>query len=300
MAIPTRGKAFRWHRAPGLLALLVTTVLLLAACGNDTSSEHGDQHGGEHGDDAVSLAHIHGLGINSADGQLYVASHNGVFRATGESPPEQIAGRSQDFMGFTIIGPDHFLGSGHPGPDDSDQPSHLGLIESTDAGQTWTSVSLSGEADFHAMEAKHGQVYGYDSISGELMVSRDRHEWDRRARLPLADIAVSPSTPGEVIATTEQGPARSTDGGRTFTPIDNAPTLVFLDWPSTDRLVGVGPNGALHISDDGGATWAEQGQVPGSPHAIVTHGESEVYVATEGGIHHSTDDGRTFTVFQSL
>jgi predicted small secreted protein len=300
MATPSMSKASGWHRGLALLAILVALVLLLAACGTDTVNGHGDQHRGEHGDHDVSLAHIHGLGVNSADGDLYAASHNGVFRVVGAGPPEQIAGRSQDFMGFTIIGPDHFLGSGHPGPDDTDQPSHLGLIESTDAGQTWASVSLSGEADFHAMEAKHGLVYGYDSVSGELMVSRDRHEWDRRARLSLADIAVSPSKPGEVIATTEQGPARSTDGGRTFTPIDNAPTLVFMDWPSTNRLVGVAPNGALHSSDDGGATWTERGQVPGSAQAITTHGESEVYVATDSAIHHSTDDGRTFTVFQSL
>lgn len=87
-------------------------------------------------------------------------------------------------MGFTIIGPDRFLGSGHPGPSDNDRPSHLGLIESTDGAQTWTSRSLSGEGDLHTMEAKHGQVYGYDSQSRQvMMVSTDTKSWDRRARM---------------------------------------------------------------------------------------------------------------------
>ncbi|PRX43465.1 hypothetical protein B0I33_11583 [Prauserella shujinwangii] len=212
----------------------------------------------------------------------------------------RIAGLTQDFMGFTVVGPGHFLGSGHPGPDDREQPSHLGLIESTDGGESWRPVSLSGEADFHAMEAAHGRVYGYDSVSGRLLVSEDRQTWDPRADLALADLAVSPDRPEEVIATTEQGPARSTDGGRTFAPVGGAPVLVYLDWPASGRLVGVAPDGAVHVSTDGGGTWARRGQVPGTPQALTTHGGAEVYVATGTGIHRSTDDGRTFRVFQEL
>lgn len=83
-------------------------------------------------------------------------------------------------MGFTIVGPNHFLPSGRPGPHD-DQPSNLGLIEGTVAAQNWTALSLSGEADIHGMEAKHGSVYGYDSQSGQIQISTDLRTWDRRA-----------------------------------------------------------------------------------------------------------------------
>ena len=106
-----------------------------------------------------------------------MASHHGVFRVDGQGGKEQIAGRTQDFMGFTIVGPNHFLASGHPGPHDDDQPSNLGLIESTDAAQNWTTLSLSGEADFHGMEAQHGRIYGYDSQSGQIMISTDMRTW---------------------------------------------------------------------------------------------------------------------------
>lgn len=275
------------------LATTVVGLLLLGACAGG-SSGHGDE------ETEADLAHIHGLGINPADGKLYAASHHGVFLVTGKGDPKQIAGRTQDFMGFTVVGENHFLGSGHPGPDDGDQPPHLGLIESTDAAQTWKSVSLSGEVDFHAMEAKHGRVYGWDSQSGQLMVSEDRKQWDRRTRIGLADIAVSPDDAEELLATTQDGPARSTDGGKSFATLKGAPTLVFIDWPSTNRLVGVDPGGAVHVSADGGKSWAKQGTVSGGPQAILAHGDSEVYVATDQAIYHSTDNGKSFTEYQSL
>jgi hypothetical protein len=265
--------------------VLIAAVTALAACGNSTDTGH------------AALGHIHGLGVNPADETLYAGSHHGVFRISGNGAPEQIAERTQDFMGFTIVGPDHFLASGHPGPGNNSQPPHLGLIESTDAAQNWTSVSLAGEADFHAMEAKHDRIYVYDSQSGQIMTSTDRQNWSRGAQLGIADIAAAPDQPEEIIATTRQGPGRSIDTCRTFTNLPDAPILTLVDWPSPERLVGVAPDGVVYVSSDRGASWARQGQVPGSPQAVTTYGD-DVYVATEDAIHRSSDNGATFTVFQ--
>jgi photosystem II stability/assembly factor-like uncharacterized protein len=203
-------------------------------------------------------------------------------------------------MGFTVVGPNHFLGSGHPGLGDDEQPPNLGLIESTDAGNTWKQLSLAGKADFHAMEAKHDRVYGFDSQTGRIMVSDDTKAWEERAALPLADIAVSPDSADEILATTEQGVQRSTDEARNFSPVDGSPTLFFIDWASTERLVGVAPGGVVHVSDDGGESWSEAGSVPGEPQAILAHGDADVYIATEEAIYRSTDNGATFRVFQRL
>jgi hypothetical protein len=269
---------------------LAVSVALLAGCASESSD----------GESSVALGHIHGVGVNAADGTLYAASHHGLFRVSGSGEPEQIAGRTQDFMGFTIVGPDHFLASGHPAPDDASQPPNLGLIDSADGGETWTSVSLSGEVDFHAMEAKHGTVYGYDSQSGQLMSSADQHNWDRGARIGIADIAVAPDQPDEIVATTRQGLARSTDGGQTFTTLPSAPTLSLVDWPATGRLIGAAPDGAIYASADRGATWTRRGQVRGGPHAITTFGDTDVYVATDDTIEYSRDDGSTFEVFEQF
>lgn len=272
-------------------AFAVVAAMMLAGCGSEDAGGHGED---------VGLAHIHGLGIDPADGTLYAASHHGLFQVTDDAEPKQVAGLTQDFMGFTVVGPKHFLGSGHPGLGDEDQPPNLGLIESTDGGNTWTSLSLSGEADFHAMEAKHDRVYGFDSQTGQVMVSEDKKTWDKRAALPLADIAVSPEDPDEILATTEQGVQRSTDGAETFSPVAGSPTLIFIDWVSGDRLVGVAPGGAVHVSDDGGKAWTQGGTVDGAPEAILAHGRSDVYVASDQAIYRSTDNGRTFTEFLRL
>jgi hypothetical protein len=59
--------------------------------------------------------HVHGLGINPKDGALFVATHTGLFRAgEGEPKATRVADRFQDTMGFTVVGPNRFLGSGHP------------------------------------------------------------------------------------------------------------------------------------------------------------------------------------------
>lgn len=282
------------RRAPRTISratLAAATIVVLAACGQATAPRGGEDDGGSD----PGLAHIHGLGVDPADGTLYAAGHHGVFRVPTDGAPERIADRRQDTMGFTVVGPRHFLGSGHPDPRATDQPPHLGLIDSTDAGQSWQTLSLAGRADFHALEARHGLVYGYDSQTGQLMVSADRTNWDLRAQLLLADFAVHPTNRDELLATTREGLARSTDAGRTFAPVQGAPVLQLVDWPARDTLYGIAPDGTVHASVDGGATWERRGQAPGRPGAMTTHG-GEVYVATDTGIHSSVDGGRTFSL----
>lgn len=158
---------------------------------------------------------MHGLGVDPADGALYAATHFGLFRLPADGPEAtRVANRYQDTMGFTVVGPNSFLGSGHPDSRE-DLPPRLGLIESTDGGESWQPLSLAGEADFHTLHAAHGNVYGYEAGSGEFMVSDDRVEWETRSRLAMRDFAVSPTDPDTLLATTERGLARSTDGGRT-------------------------------------------------------------------------------------
>src|SRR6266540_3629710 len=139
--------------------------------------------------------HVHGLGINPADGALFVATHTGLFRAPKGQPSAERVGRSeQDTMGFTVVGPNHFLGSGHPAPGEDRLPL-LGLIESRDGGKTWRSVSLLGEADFHVLHAAKGEVYGFDAANGRLLTSGDGGgSWaERTAPEPLIDLAADPT-----------------------------------------------------------------------------------------------------------
>ena len=243
------------------------------------------------------IAHVHGLGVDPADGALYAATHFGLFRLPEDgSEATRVANRYQDTMGFTVVGPRTFLGSGHPDFRE-DLPPRLGLIESTDAGQSWQPLSLRGEADFHALQAAHGNVYGYEAGSGAFMVSSDREQWETRSTLALRDFAVSPTDPDTVLATTERGLAHSTDGGRTWTAV-RAPVTAVLAW-SGDSLYGLGPDGSVHVSPDGGASWTERGSAGGPPEAVTVDdrdGGEVLYVAVaERGILQSTDGGHTFS-----
>ena len=283
--------------ALALIAVAAGTVFL-AARGDDPSTARSGAL--PQLDFEPGVVHVHGLGVDPSDGVLYAATHSGLFRIPATGEPTRVANRAQDTMGFAVVGPRTFVGSGHPDfREDDVRPPLLGLIESTDAGETWKRLSLHGEADFHALRVARGQVYGYDSTSGTFMVTADRKTWDRRSRLSLRDFAVSPVSPDVLVATTEQGLVRSGDGGRTWQPVAGAPSLVVVAWPGNDALYGVAPDGALHRSSDAGATWTRRGNAGGEPAALSVDRVDDaevIHVAVhEQGIVASRDGGATFT-----
>jgi hypothetical protein len=134
-------------------------------------------------------------------------------------------------MGFTVVGPDQSLGSGHPDFRDAqltvpNKRPLLGLIESRDAGHSWQPLSLLGEADFHALQVARGRVYGYDATGGRFMVTSDHRHWQVRSKLELTSFAVSPTDPELVVAATDRGLVRSRDGGRRWQPIRGPAALL--------------------------------------------------------------------------
>lgn len=247
------------------------------------------------GDSNVAVEHVHGLGVDTADGTLYAGTHYGLIRLPEDGEPTRVADRVQDFMGFTVAGPNHYLASGHPG-EGQDGPSSLGLIESTDGGLTWRSLSLAGEADLHAIEARHGLVYGLNSLTGEFLVSEDGESWETRTSIAMADFAVSPNDPDGILATTEQGLVRSDDGGRTFAPVPAAPLLQLVSWAMDGTIIGVGPDGSIRASTDDGQTWSQRGSLNAAPHAFTATSDSDIFAAVDGEILVSSDGGRTFDV----
>ncbi len=245
--------------------------------------------------------HVHGLGINPKDGSLFIATHTGLWRtAQGETQAERVSEHLQDTMGFTIIGPDRFLGSGHPDQqqfEDEGLPPLLGLIESTDAGESWQPISLLGEADFHVLRSKGNRVYGFDATNERLMFSRDAgRTWiERRPPAPLFDMAVSPSNLSHLIASGEGGLWKSANEGRAWTFAGKGAGL--LAWPISGRLYLVSTAGKAQMSPDGGERWTVVGDVGGEPAALLAQTASELYVALhDGTVKRSPDGGRTWAI----
>lgn len=278
---------------------LVGSILVAGLLSGCTSGGQSDLTGS----DVPGVTHIHGLGVNPADGELYAASHYGVFRIEG-GDAVRMGGLIQDTMGFTVAGPDRFLGSGHPDLRNDTVLTEgmrplLGLIESTDRAETWQARSLQGEVDFHALASSRELVYGYDGTRGQLLVSSDMRTWEPRATEPLLSIAVSIQSPDELVGTTEVGPIRSSDGGRTWGPITGAPPLALVSWDQDAGLWGVTADGAVHSSSDDGTTWARRGLITGQPAAFLAH-SSGIYLATSSAILQSTDQGETWKTLYEM
>ena len=287
-----------------LLAIGLSLLTLVAGCGGDDDLKDSAQAPEASGTgpkvEDPGPIHVHGLGINPDDGALFVATHTGLFRAAqGEQTAARVAGRYQDTMGFTVVGPDRFLGSGHPDAREG-LPPFLGLIRSTDAGKTWQEVSLMGKADFHVLEASGNQVYGfgsdYDTQNVQLLVSGDGGKsWKKRATpAPFFSLAISPEDASHVVATTEDGLYASVDAGETWRPLGAAPGLVA--WLQSGTLAVVDGQGRALASEDDGRSFEPRGEIGGEPAAFDSAGD-ELYAALhDGTVKRSTDGGRTWSV----
>jgi photosystem II stability/assembly factor-like uncharacterized protein len=244
--------------------------------------------------------HVHGLGRNPADGALFIATHTGLFRQPRPGvQPKRVADRLQDTMAFTVVGADTFLASGHPDSRE-DLPPFLGLIESTDAGRTWTPVSLQGEMDFHVLEAAGLRIYGFGSDwetrTERLLVSDDAgRSWqERRAPEPLIDLALDPSDADTAVAAGRAWLHLSLDAARHWRKLSHPTGL--LAW--TDRgLYSVDPEGVVKLAQHDLSRTETVGRVGGEPAAFDAANARELYVAFhDGTIKRSLDGGRSWHI----
>lgn len=239
------------------------------------------------------MSHVHGLGTNPADGATYVATHSGVFKLAEGRDPLRVADRHQDTMGFTVAGPDRFLASGHPDLTDESLPTHLGLIESTDAAETWQELSLGGQADLHALDVGPGGIVAFDALSGRLMSSEDGRAWTLVAEGAVVDVATDPVDVGSVIVTTPDGELVSYDRAGRGEVLRAAPPVGLVDWPEMDLLVAADADGQLYRSEDGGVVFEPVGDPLGTPQAMDVS-EKAWLVATGTEVLRSIDQGETW------
>jgi hypothetical protein len=291
------------RRTPTLAAAVLSLLLAagVAACGGDDSpGQSAEQQPPEQQPAAgtESVHHIHGLGVNPGNGTLYVATHTGLFQAAGgEQQMRRIGDSAQDIMGFSVVGADRFISSGHPDPNDTSSPPNLGLIESRDGGKTWKNISLLGEADFHVLHSSGERIYGYDGTQGRLMVSSDGgRQWAQRTPpAAIFDLAIDPRDPDRIVASTERGVFSSTNGGTAWRPLRDD-TAGLLAWPAADRLYLVDGQGQVQRSGDGGRQWQPTGSIGRQPVAFIAH-ESELYAAlSDSTVKRSADRGASWTL----
>ncbi|GEO97331.1 F510_1955 family glycosylhydrolase [Kocuria turfanensis] len=261
----------------------------LAACSSpaETPAPAGASSAG------TAITHVHAItrdtGTEAGAGAILLATHEGLFRLQDGELIQ--VGPVVDLMGFTVTPEGRYLASGHPGTG-TDLPEPVGLIESTDQGETWQVLSRGGESDFHALAAGPNGVIGFD---GQLRASSDGRDWDT-LEIPSAPaaLAIAPST-GTILATTEDGVLRSDDDGATWETLDTPQLMSLVAWADDTTIVGAGIDGRLLTSTDAGKTWTASDQPVGEITAlgasITEDGTAEALLVADGTVLRTTDGG---------
>ena len=280
VAVSTRRRVSAWA-----LACLSVLAVGCAAPGGVAQSVEG-----------ADVGHVHDLVL--VGDELYAATHLGLFVVDGADWTPVGQGR-HDLMALTVDPDGTFVASGHPDLRDEalrveDRPPLLGLVTSDDQGQTWTAASLLGEADFHALVVTEAGLVAADGTSGNIMVSRDRIDWETRGSLEALDLAAAPGDPDSLVGVTYDGGLLvSDDGGRRWRSLDAAP-MAAIEWTPKRGLVAASSSGTILTSSDGGATWSERGSLDALVEALLVTGD-DMWVAIEGGtVLHSGDGGTTW------
>lgn len=246
----------------------------------------------------VGLGHVHELQTDPATDTVYAATHSGLWQLPPGGEPQRVGSSGRDVMGFAIVDPATFLGSGHPDPRVGGS-ANVGLIRSRDQGMTWDTVALDGEVDFHSLTTRGSTVHGWDATTSTVLTSTDAGAtFTRGAVLPVADLLIDPAEPGGLLATTTaDGLQRSTDGGATFTSVLPPPPVPLV------HLATTGPGGEVLTGLDAAGTvwvlgpddWQSPGALPGAGPVAFTATATQLWAATDTAILTSTDGGTRWT-----
>jgi photosystem II stability/assembly factor-like uncharacterized protein len=200
-----------------VVAIAIGIALALGTQGSDAGSSNNQR--------VVFWQHVHGLGIDPSDNNtLYIATHGDFYKSVNGSSPVKVDQQRADYMAFNAPQTEGvpLYASGHPSTG-----GNMGLVKSTDGGQTWQSVSevLDPPVDFHAMAVSRSNpnvIMGFDSGGRGLFKTTDAGNTWQNLDYPeyITALAIAPDNSEVVFAGTDNGIFRSSDGGNIWTQLN--------------------------------------------------------------------------------
>jgi hypothetical protein len=301
---------------PARLIVLLGLTLAVAGCGGDEPAETASTptpnpttaapEATPAPPGSAANAFIGSLAVDPGDGTLMIGTGLGLFRAEkGAQQAERVVGELASPAGTGPVSSNlvvryaasgDLLGSGHPEGGDSGLPEDLGLVRSSDAGDSWEVVSAFGEADFHILQARGDRVVAVKVDEADIQISTDggrAFEARTPPDLPL-DVEFDPEDPARMAIATAKGTFTSADEGRSWRPRDPIPSEQ-LTWVKPGELYRADPGGGIKVSADGGATWKDRGNVGLTVNELVHDADGALYASVPGGeIKTSSDGGATW------
>lgn len=209
------------------LAPLLLTCFLLAACSGketQTDTKKGEKSDTQQSSDDteffeevtdVKIDHIHGMGYAGNQNEVYIATHDGLVKYLNNKW-YLTSKNNHDYMGFQAINKG-FYSSGHPEPG-SNLENPLGLIKSTDAGESFKKLAFYGETDFHYLAAGFNShtIYAINEspnsqLESGLYYSEDEGSSWKRSKMEgnssnsIGNIAAHPTQSNMIGISTDKG-----------------------------------------------------------------------------------------------
>lgn len=258
--------------------------------------------------------HIHGLGYDSQNQRLFVATHYGLF-VWKDGKLFQLGRNRDDFMGFSLhpTNPNIIYTSGHP-----EKGGNMGVTKSEDGGVSFKRIfeGLEGKTvDFHSMTispAKPSILYG--SFLGRLYRSKDGGKnWQFALGRGLPEhgfcwgapcLSADSKDAKVVYAGAPNGLLISHDFGENWIPLNSelgAVAGVGVDPSDSKRWFAFTQKFGLAASRDGGKDWqARNSGIKLSRQEFVfafafdRKNSSHLFAATGEQILRSTDGGESW------
>ena len=176
----------------------------------------------------------------------------------------------------------------------------LGLVRSTDEGETWEPVSGLGKADYHEIEVAGNRILALRNEDPGMIQSQRRRRQDvgeraRRRRRPRRSTSPSTRQPGDLGRLDRPGHVLSTNEGSTWRQRETT-FGARIAWGAPDALFSAGKDGKVKRSRDGGKTFEDVGTIGAGPKELIVSPKGELYASVTGGeIRRSTDGGATWS-----